>query len=98
MRSRRASAHLVDLDALEVEPGFVDGEAEADRQYLVARLLERIHRLKPLDRQIMLLYLEGESAGSIAEITALNAANVATKIHRIKALLNKESGEGAIHA
>jgi RNA polymerase sigma-70 factor (ECF subfamily) len=98
MRSRRASAHLVDLDALEGEPGFVDGEAEADRKYLVARLLDRIRRLKPLDRQIMLLYLEGESAASIAEITALNAADVATKIHRIKALLNKESGEGAIHA
>jgi RNA polymerase sigma-70 factor (ECF subfamily) len=98
MRSRRASAHLVDLDALEGEPGFVDGEAEADRQYSLARLLDRIHRLKPVDRQIMLLYLEGESAASIAEITALSAANVATKIHRIKALLNKESGEGAIHA
>ena len=89
VRSRRASAPLVDLDALETEPGYVDGEAQANQQFLLSRPLDRIHRLKPLDRQIMLLYLEGEPASSIAEITGLSPANVATKIHRIK---------GAIHA
>jgi RNA polymerase sigma-70 factor (ECF subfamily) len=98
VRSRRVSDRLVDLDALEAEPGFVDGEAQTHQEYSVARPLDRIRRLKPLDRQIMLLYLEGESAASIAEITALSAANVATKIHRIKTLLHRESGEGAIHA
>jgi len=96
-RSRRASARLVDLEAIEAGPGFVDGEAQANRQYSVARLLERIYRLKPLDRQVMLLYLEGEPAASIAEITGLLASNVATKIHRIKAQLNREYGEGAVH-
>ena len=98
LRSRRASSRLVDLDALETEPGFVDGQAQANRQYSVARLLDRVYRLKPLDRQIILLYLEGETAASIAEVTGLSAANVATKIHRIKSVLNRESGEGAIHA
>lgn len=98
LRSRRASSRLVDLDALETEPGFVDGEGQANRQYSVARLLDRIYRLKPLDRQIILLYLEGEPAASIAEVTGLSAVNVATKIHRIKCVLNRESGEGAIHA
>jgi RNA polymerase sigma-70 factor (ECF subfamily) len=48
--------------------------------------------LKPLDLEIILLYLEGEPAASIAEITGLSAGNVATKIHRIKRLL------GAMHA
>jgi len=98
VRWRRASARLVDLDALETEPGFVDGEARANEQYSVSRLLDRIYRLKPLDRQVILLYLEGEQAASIAEVTGLSAGNVAIKIHRIKVLLNRQSGEGAIHA
>jgi RNA polymerase sigma-70 factor (ECF subfamily) len=98
VRSRRVSDRLVDLDTLETEPGFVDGEVEANQRLSVSRLLDRIYRLKPLDRQIILLYLEGEQAASIAEITGLSAVNVATKIHRIKRLLNRQSGEGAIYA
>jgi len=47
--------------------------------------------LKPLDRQIMLLYLEGERADQIADITGLSASNVSTKIHRIKRLLCRRS-------
>jgi RNA polymerase sigma-70 factor, ECF subfamily len=97
LRSRRASAGLVDLEALETEPGF-DGEAQANRQYLVSRLLDRIYRLKPLDRQIILLYLEGEQAASIAEVTGLSATNVATRIHRIKRLLSRPSGAGVDYA
>ena len=98
VRMRRASARLVDLDALEAEPGFVDGEARANEQYAVSRLLDQIYRLRPLDRQVILLYLEGEPAASIAEVTGLSASNVATKIHRIKKILNRQSAEGAIHA
>ncbi len=98
VRSRRASDRLVDLDALETEPGFVDGEVQANRQYSVSRLLDRIYRLKPLDRQIILLYLEGEQAASIAEVTGLSAVNVATKVHRIKRMLNRQLGEGTQHA
>jgi RNA polymerase sigma-70 factor, ECF subfamily len=94
---RRASARLVDLDALEVEPGM-DGEKRADQQFTLSRLFDRIYRLKPLDRQIILLYLEGEQAASIGEVTGLSAVNVATKIHRIKRLLNRQSVEGASHA
>jgi RNA polymerase sigma-70 factor (ECF subfamily) len=98
VRSRRASGRLVDLDALEREPGFVDGEVQANQRYSVSRLLDRVYRLKPLDRQIILLYLEGEKASSIAEITGLSAVNVATKIHRIKKLLNRQTAQGTNHA
>ena len=51
------------------------------------RLYELIQRLRPLDREVILLYLEEETAASIAEITGLSAANVATKIGRIKQIL-----------
>jgi RNA polymerase sigma-70 factor (ECF subfamily) len=98
VRSRRASARLADLDALEAEPGFVDGEAQANQRHSVARLLQLIHRLKPLDRQTILLYLEGEQAASIAEITGLSPRNIATKIHRIKKVLNRQFHEGENHA
>ena len=48
-----------------------------------------MHQLKPLDRQLMLLYLEGIDAASIGEVTGLSSGNVATKIHRIKAILTR---------
>lgn len=92
LRMRRTSERLVDLEALATEPGLVDGEARANQQYSVAILLERIQRLKPLDREVILLYLEGEAAAAIAEITGLSAVNVATKIHRIKKLLGEMYG------
>jgi RNA polymerase sigma-70 factor, ECF subfamily len=95
---RRAAARLIDLDALEAEPGLLDGEEQVNQRYSVSRLLDRIYRLRPRDRQIIILYLEGEAASSIAEVTGLSAANVATKIHRIKRVLNLQSPEGAIHA
>jgi RNA polymerase sigma-70 factor (ECF subfamily) len=97
LRIRRSAARLVDLETLDQEPMVVDGESSANQQYLMSRLLDMIRRLKPMDRQIILLYLEGETAASIAEVTGLSAANVATKIHRIKALLNEQSAERAVH-
>jgi len=70
----------------------------ADRRFSAAVLLDLIHRLKPLDRQVIMLYLEGEAAGSIAEVTGITASNVATKIHRIKRMLKQKYLEGAADA
>jgi RNA polymerase sigma-70 factor (ECF subfamily) len=42
-----------------------------------------------------MLYLEGETAGPIAEVTGISATNVATKIHRIKRMLKQKYLEGA---
>ena len=54
----------------------------------------RLQRLKPLDRQVMLLYLEEEDAASIAEITGLSVANVSTKVSRIKQILVRQFHQG----
>ncbi len=67
---------------------------DADQRLSVTVLLELIYRLKPLDRQVVLLYLEGETAASIGETTGLTARNVATKMHRIKKLLRQWQIEG----
>jgi RNA polymerase sigma-70 factor, ECF subfamily len=96
-RSRRLSSRLTDLEKLEAEMPVID-EAQADRQFSTARIFALIRRLKPLDRQIIMLYLEGDEAASIAEVTGLSSANIATKIHRIKKLLKQKYTEGAANA
>jgi RNA polymerase sigma-70 factor, ECF subfamily len=96
VRSRRLSSRLTDLEGLEAEMIGID-EAQVDRELVAARMFDLIHRLRPLDRQIIMLYLEGETAGPIAEVTGLSAANVGTKIHRIKKALKQKYMEGAAH-
>jgi RNA polymerase sigma-70 factor (ECF subfamily) len=51
------------------------------------RVAALIQCLRPLDRQIFLLYLEGLDAASIAEVIGISPRNVTTKIHRIKHIL-----------
>lgn len=97
VRSRRLSARLVDLETLPSEKTALDN-ADVDRQLSAAKILDLIRRLKPTDRQMMMLYLEGEEAESIAAVTGLSAANVATKIHRLKKALKRNYQEGAAHA
>lgn len=97
MRRRRSAARLVDLETLETGIPVIDGHAEVHRSSSLSILLDLIHRLKPLDRQVILLHLEGETAESIAEVTGLSAVNVATKIHRIKRLLKQMYLEGVSH-
>jgi RNA polymerase sigma-70 factor (ECF subfamily) len=46
-----------------------------------------IRELRPLDRQLVLLFLEGVNAAEICEITGISAGNVATRIHRVKKAL-----------
>ena len=98
VRQRRVAARLLDLEALASEPVPVDGAAQADHQYAAQKLLGLIHQLRPTDRQIILLYLEGETATEIGEVTGLSASNIATKIHRIKKLLQQQYIEGKSHA
>lgn len=94
VRERRIARRLVDLEALDPEPIRSDEETQADRRYAAQKLLGLIHRLRPADRQIILLYLEGESAAEIAEVTGFSPSNIATKIHRIKKLLHEQYKEG----
>jgi RNA polymerase sigma-70 factor (ECF subfamily) len=78
---------LVELDAIAELPGGDDPEHSTGERSLADRLLATIHRLKPADRQVMLLYLEDLTAAEIGEVTGLSASAVAVRIHRLKALL-----------
>lgn len=97
VRQRRFAARLADLDDLDAEPVAVEEAARADHRDAAQNLLGLIHRLRPVDRQIILLYLEGETAAEIAEVTGLSPSNIATKIHRIKKLLHQQYIEGKSH-
>ena len=87
IRRRAHVPTLVSLDEVAAMPDGHDGERLAHRQRALERLLTLIQTLKPADRQVILLYLEGVDAVSIGEITGMPAGNVATKVHRIKQIL-----------
>jgi RNA polymerase sigma-70 factor (ECF subfamily) len=98
IQDRRAKSRtFVSLDVLDVEPVRNDAESTADRQRALDRLLAMIQLLNPIDRQVILLYLEGLDAASIGEITGISAGNVATKVHRIKNILVRRFHEGRRH-
>jgi RNA polymerase sigma-70 factor (ECF subfamily) len=95
VRDRRSKLRtFISIDDIEIGPASGESGATFDTRATLDRLYALIQQLKPLDREVILLYLEGTDAASIAEITALSAGNVATKIHRIKSLLASRFNEG----
>jgi len=86
---RRNRVRMVGLEELDAAAGAPDSlQAVAEHQAL-ARLTDLIRQLMPIDRQVILPYLEGMDAEAISELTGLSISNVATKIHRIKEILRK---------
>lgn len=87
---RSVERNYVDIEEVEFHADETADIAVTDRRLDLARVMALIHSLQSLDRELMLLYLEGLDAASISEITGLSARNVATKIHRIKSLLTEQ--------
>jgi len=88
LRQRRWSLRsLVGIEDLESAADERDHAGDTEQRLDLERLLRLIYRLKPMDRQIMLLYLEDMDAASIGEITGISAGYVRTQIHRIKTIL-----------
>ncbi|HVE71722.1 MAG TPA: sigma-70 family RNA polymerase sigma factor [Thermoanaerobaculia bacterium] len=86
------------LTGLDEIANIAARDAEVDRRLTLERLYALIQQLEPLDREVMLLYLEDVDAASIGEITGISPSNVATKIHRIKKVLANRIAGGAPHA
>lgn len=89
IRERRKNSMLVSLEELEQTPYAPAWEPDIDQHRSLQRLSQLILNLKPLDRQIMLSYLEEMDNQTIADITGLSPANVAMKVHRIKVILSR---------
>jgi RNA polymerase sigma-70 factor (ECF subfamily) len=98
IRERRTQSKLVTLEDLERMPAGDTVGPVTDREMALQKLRTLIQQLQPVDRQVMVSYLEDMEAASIAEITGLSAANVAMKIHRIKSVLTRRFHEGGRHA
>jgi RNA polymerase sigma-70 factor, ECF subfamily len=75
-------------------PDRIDHAGQHDQRFNADRLLKLIHRLNPVDRQLMLLYLEDMDAASIAQIMGISTNNVRVQIHRIKKILARRFHAG----
>ncbi len=96
LRERKVFSNLVSLEELEMVPDK-HGQFAADQRRNLEQLSVLIQRLKPLDRQVIVSYLEEMDAISIGKITGLSPGNVAMKINRIKNILRRFH-EGGPHA
>jgi RNA polymerase sigma-70 factor (ECF subfamily) len=92
IRERRIFSNLVSLEELERLPDKASFAAD-DRMNL-ERLSALIQKLKPLDRQVIVSYLEDVDAAAIGDITGLSPANVSMRVHRIKNILARWFHEG----
>ena len=97
IRQKRAGPQMLSLEELDALPAPQDVN-HADRRSALDRLTQLIQRLKPMDRQVILAWLEGMDAVAIGELTGLSGSNVATKVHRIKTLLARNFNAGGPHA
>ncbi|MEP6908655.1 MAG: sigma-70 family RNA polymerase sigma factor [Pseudoxanthomonas sp.] len=81
--------HSVALDeSLHDMPDEQGVDQETNQQL---RALQRfIAQLEPLNRALLLLYLEDQSYRGIAEILGISETNVATKISRLKQRIRNE--------
>jgi RNA polymerase sigma factor (sigma-70 family) len=85
-RKDRARKHEMLTNSHEqIAAPIVSNKAEA-----IDSLYEAISGLPPLNRAIVLLYLEDMSYNEIAEITGLSKANVSVRLVRIKRSLEVE--------
>ena len=76
---------------LSMDVDYFDSQEQETAQVRI--LHERIARLQPLDRAIILLWLEQISYGEIGEIVGISAKNVSVRLARIRVQLKNMSNE-----
>ncbi len=86
VRGRAATVSMEDAGP-EQAGAIPPHEGEVSDRLLLEKVQGLLRELHPLDRQVMLLYLEDESAATIAEVSGLSPGAVATRVHRLKRLL-----------
>lgn len=81
----------IDFVPMANEPSLCDNGDEDTRQ--IKLLHDRIHLLRPLDRALVLLWLEDLSYEEIGSIVGITAKNVSVKLFRIRQELKKMSNK-----
>ena len=74
---------------LTMDINLFEDKDENSRQ--IRLLYDRIHRLSPFDRAIVLLWLENMSYEEIGAIVGISTKNVSVRLYRIKEELKKMS-------
>lgn len=83
-RNRRHTSGAVPLDVCpEIADMSPDTTAECRELY------ELIGRLEPFDKALVTLWLDERSYDEIAAVLGISKANVATRLHRVKAKLTR---------
>lgn len=85
-KKRRRNRAMLSMDV-----DYFDSQEQETAQVRI--LHERIARLQPLDRAIILLWLEQISYGEIGEIVGISAKNVSVRLARIRVQLKYMSNE-----
>ena len=85
-KKRRRNRAMLSMDV-----DYFDSQEQETAQVRI--LHERIARLQPLDRAIILLWLEQISYGEIGEIVGISAKNVSVRLARIRVQLKNISNE-----
>ena len=79
--------HGLRTESLSLDIDLFDDRDEETRQ--IGLLRERIGKLGPFDRAIVLLWLENLSYDEIGQIVGITAKNVSVRLVRIKEQLKK---------
>jgi RNA polymerase sigma-70 factor (ECF subfamily) len=79
---------------LSADQHVLDAVDETESMSEEIRLLYQfIDRLEPLNKALVLLYLDGNSYQEIADVLGISETNVATKISRLKKSMRRELRE-----
>ena len=89
--TRHPARQAVALDELDSEPGH-DDDATRETDDGIRALYRVIEQFDPLNRALLLLYLDDKSQREIAEILGISETNVATKIARLKQRIRNDIG------
>ncbi len=98
VRSIGGRAPVVPLDEhQDTHPGFAidDGSAQHEADQQVRALYAVIDRQSPMDRALLMLWLEDRSQREIAEIIGISESNVATKLNRLKQRIRQQLADPA---
>lgn len=95
-RERRRRIEDGDYSELDNVPSTTNLNDLVERDDALAKLHAWIRKLKPVDRQVMTLYLEDLSAAEMSEVTGFKPGAIATRISRLKSKLAQDFKEASI--
>ena len=83
---------LATMDVEDLSHPAPSREEDLDRHRARQRLLAQVRRLQPLQRELVLLHLEGLPNTEIAEVMGISPSNVSTRMSRLRVALTRALG------